>query len=152
MGQRVIGPKEVPQPTPLAVLAVQKGPLTSLQVMSKSPLIQYRVTVPTHCFTSWKRLEVKLETPDNISQPHPTSPQGLQFFPRSPLFSSLKSIDPSPQSHPILPEVTLLHGLLARPGAHSLLHLEAHRLSSSPVLRLVNDQSGETGLGSCFLL
>ena len=85
MGQRVIGPYEVPQPTPLAVLAEQEGPLTSLQVMSESPLLWYRVTVPTHCFTSWKRRpEVKLETPGHISQPHPTSSQGLQFCPQSP--------------------------------------------------------------------
>lgn len=35
---------------PLAVPEYKSGYFTSLQVMSKSPLIQYRVTVPTHCF------------------------------------------------------------------------------------------------------
>lgn len=72
--------------------------------------------VPSDCphtlFHQLKRLEVKLETPDNISQPHPTSPPGTAVLSQKPLFSSLKSIDPSPQSHPILPEVTLLHGWL----------------------------------------
>ena len=41
---------------------VQKGPLTSLQFMSNWSFDGSRVTVPTHCFTSWKgRFKVKLE-------------------------------------------------------------------------------------------
>ena len=56
----------------------------------------------------------------------------------------------NPQGHPILLEVTLLRGLQTRPEAHSFLHPEAHRLSSSPVLHLVEDQSGETGLRLMF--
>ena len=62
----------------------------------------------------------------------------------------IPALTPRPQAHPILLEVTLLRGLLARPGAHGLLHPEAHRLLSSLVLHLVNDQSGETGLRLMF--
>lgn len=55
--------------------------------------------------------------------------------------------DPSPQAHPILLEITLLRHLPCRPGAHSLLHPEAHRPRGVFVLFLAKGKSGETGLG-----
>ena len=103
------------------------------------------MTVPTHSFTSCKgRLEFKLEPPDHCL---PASAQGLEIFPEAPYSAPWEASTStlSPQPHPILLEVTLFRGLLGRPGAHGLLHREAHRLWGVQVLVLVKDQSGMTG-------
>ena len=131
---------------PIISSTTQKGPLTSLQFMSDWSLDWSRVTVPTHCFTSWKgRLEVKLEP---LSHHLPNSTQGLEIFPEAPCSDpwEASASAPRPQPHPILLEVTLLRGLLGRAGAHGLLHCEAYRLRGVRVAILVKDHSKETEL------
>ena len=97
----VFGPKNVPQPITLAVPAGQKGPLTSSQVMFILPFTASRVTVPTHCFTSWKeRLEVKLEPPGHNL---PGSAQGLKIS-LKPLVQQLgkhSPVAPAPRLTPV---------------------------------------------------
>ena len=99
-GRGVFGPKNVPQPITLAVPAGQKGPLTSSQVMFILPFTASRVTVPTHCFTSWKeRLEVKLEPPGHNL---PGSTQGLKIS-LKPLVQQLGKHSPMPPAPRLTP-------------------------------------------------
>ena len=157
MGHQVIGPKDVPQPPLLASAQHRRGhsphySLCQIGHRTSPGWLSSHTVSPAGRGVSrsnWNSRGHNLPGSANFT------PQGLEIIPEGPCSACAEKhlsqpSASSPQAHPILPEVTLLRGLLARLGAHGLLHPDAHRLSSSLVFHLVKDQSGETGLGLMF--